>query len=118
MAIKQNFKVIFYREDSGREPVRIFVRKLDLPEKKEVGECLQILEGRWPLGMPLVDNLAPGLWELRMRFATRLCRILFCIEGKNIILLHSFIKKTRTTPKQDIEIAQARRKKLGSYAYA
>lgn len=115
---KQKYSIVFYREISGREPVRIFIKKLDLPEKKEVGECLQILEGRWPLGMPLVDNLAPGLWELRIRFATRICRILFCIEGKNIILLHSFIKKTQKTPKQDIEIAQDRKKRMGSYAYA
>lgn len=64
---------------------------------------------RWPLGMPLVDNVGPGLWEVRSKLPTRIARTLFFVHGKEIILLHGFIKKTRKTPKEDIALALQRK---------
>lgn len=40
-------------------------------------------------------------------------RALFCIEiDKEIIILHSFIKKTRKTPKRELDKARRRMKEL------
>jgi phage-related protein len=116
--LKPNFTIIFYREDSGREPVREWLKRLDTPERKIVGEDLQTMQYRWPLGMPLVGSLNKGLWELRTNLPTRICRIIFIVEDKSIILLHGFIKKTQKTPPSDIEIAEARRKKRKNYGYS
>jgi len=40
-------------------------------------------------------------------------RSLFCtIEGREIIILHSFIKKSRKTPKKEIDLARKRMKEV------
>ena len=64
---------------------------------------------RWPLGMPLVDNLGSGIWEIRSRLANRIARTLFFVHEGEIILLHGFIKKTRKTPNKDRAFALRRK---------
>jgi phage-related protein len=64
---------------------------------------------RWPLGMPLVDNLGSGIWEIRSRLANRIARTLFFAHEGEIILLHGFIKKTRKTPNEDRALALQRK---------
>jgi len=53
---------------------------------------------RWPLGMPLVDHVGAGIWEVRSKLPTRIARTLFFVHEGEIVLLHGFIKKTRKTP--------------------
>ena len=50
---------------------------------------------RWPLGMPLVDHLGSGIWEVRSKLPTRIARTLFFVHEGEIVLLHGFIKKRR-----------------------
>ena len=64
---------------------------------------------RWPLGMPLVDSLGSGLWEIRSRLQTRLARLLFFVHDEELVLLHGFIKKTRKTPRKDRVLALKRK---------
>ena len=68
-----------------------------------------IVQFRWPLGMPLVDHLGSGIWEIRSRLANRIARTLFFVHQGEIILLHSFIKKTRKTPNEDRALALRRK---------
>ena len=56
---------------------------------------------RWPLGMPLVDHLGSGIWEVRSKLPTRIARTLFFVHEGEIVLLHGFIKKTKKTPQED-----------------
>jgi phage-related protein len=116
--IKPTLTIIFYKSESGREPVIDWLEKLDSHERLKIGEDLQTLQYRWPLGMPLVRSLGKGLWELRTKLPTRISRIIFVVQGGYIILLHGFIKKTEKTPPREIAIAQERLKKLGGYGYA
>ena len=48
----------------------------------------------------------PGLYEIRVKFGRDIFRI-FCFfdKGKLIVLTNGFQKKTKKTPKQEIEIA-------------
>lgn len=54
-------EVFFYKETSGREPVREWLRSLDKAAKKTIGEDIKTVQFGWPLGMPLVRNLGDGL---------------------------------------------------------
>ncbi len=112
LAIEKKLIVVFYKEDSGREPVRIWLKGLEKHETRKIGEDLQTLQYQWPIGMPLVDNLGKGLWELRTRLDTRISRIIFVVKNDCIFLLHGLIKKTEKTPPQDIKLATKRLKKL------
>ncbi len=64
---------------------------------------------RWPLGMPLVDNLGSGIWEIRSKLPTRIARLLFFVHAEELILLHAFIKKTRKTPPEERALALKRK---------
>ena len=65
------------------------------------------------LGKPHTDSLGNGLFEIRAKGEEGIGRSLFCyMKGRNIIILHSFIKKTQKTPKQDLELALKRKKEI------
>jgi phage-related protein len=66
----------------------------------------------WPLGMPLVCSLGKGLWEIRSTLPNMIARVLFVMQGGQMVLLHGFIKKTQKTPSQDLEIGLKRAKEV------
>ena len=70
------------------------------------------MQYNWPLGMPLVKHLGQGLWELRSTLSNRIARIIFVVKHDKIIVLHAFVKKTQKIPKNEIEIALRRLKKI------
>ena len=74
-----------------------------------MGEDIMTVQFRWPLGMPLVDSLGSGLWEIRSKLPTRIARILFFVHNEELILLHGFIKKTKKTPPADRALALQRK---------
>jgi phage-related protein len=100
--------VVFYREASGKEPVRDWLRSLDRTSKRTLGEDIKTVQFGWPLGMPLVRGLSGGLWEVRSRLRDTMARVIFIIEDGYMVLLHGFIKKSRATPKLDLDLARKR----------
>ncbi len=72
-------KVVFYRTSFGNEPVRDWLKDLPKKEKKVIGEDVKTIQFGWPLGMPLIRKLEPGLWEVRSQLDNRIARIiLYC----------------------------------------
>ena len=100
---------VFFQTEIGREPVREWLKALPKEERRIIGEDIMTEQFRWPLGMPLVDNLGSGIWEIRSRLANRIARTLFFVHEGEIILLHGFIKKTRKTPTEDRALALRRK---------
>ena len=104
---------VFYALPSGREPVRDWLQALDRPDRKIVGEDIKDVEFAWPIGMPLCRALGNGLWEVRSDLTKgRIARVLFCVQGGQMVSLHAFIKKTQKAPSADLELAQKRRKEI------
>ena len=109
-AIKK-IEASFYKLDSGKEPVKEWLIDLDREDRRTVGKDIQKVEFGWPIGMPYSRNLEKGLYEVRSNISNgRIARVLFCIQGNQMILLHGFIKKTQTTPDKEKEIARKRMK--------
>ena len=103
----------FYRTDSGREPVREWLKRLEIEDRKVIGEDIKDVEFAWPIGLPLVRPLGRELWEVRSSLTRgRIARVIFCVEQGRMMLLHSFIKKTRKTTQHDIDLALKRKKGL------
>lgn len=104
--------VVFFRSESGREPVREWLKDLAADDRKIIGEDIKLVQFRWPLGMPLVGKLEPDLWEVRSRLkGGRIARVLFTVRAGEMALLHGFVKKSQKAPVQDLELAR-RRKEL------
>ena len=103
---------VFFRTNSGREPVRVWLKDLDPADRKIVGDDIRDCEFAWPVGLPLCRPITGrrGLWEIRSNLSGgRIARVLFCIEHGRMVLLHGFIKKTQRTPGREIEIAVKRK---------
>jgi len=106
--------VQFFRLDSGREPVREWLKEMPAEHRKTIGEDVKTLQFGWPVGMPLARKMEEGLWELRSHFSVGIARTLFTIFESEIVLLHGFVKKSRKTPTKELAIAKRRLGKLRS----
>lgn len=104
--------VRFYKTDGGTEPVRVWPKSLPTEYKKNIGEDIKTVQYGWPLGMPVVGKLEPGLWEVRTRLKDGIARVIFTVIGDTMVLLHGFIKKSQQTPKEDLKTAKNRKKRL------
>ena len=61
------------------------------------------------LRLPHSRALGGGLFELRPRGKEGIGRAMYAfLRGRRIVIVHSFLKKTRTAPKKELEIARQR----------
>jgi phage-related protein len=105
--------LVFFRNDAGGEPVRDWLKGLDEAERHAIGIDLLRAQWRWPVGMPLCRPMGKGLWEVRTDLSgNRTSRVLICVYQRCLVALHGFIKKTRTTPENDLGLARKRQKEL------
>jgi phage-related protein len=115
--MKASFKRLparFYCSDTGREPVREWLKSMDKADRRIIGGDIKYVEFSWPTGMPLVRSLGREIWEVRSSLPHgRIARVLFCVEPDCMVLLHGFMKKTQKTPKRDIDLALRRKKGAG-----
>lgn len=102
----------FYKDRSGKEPVRYYISALSTRKDKDsriklnkIRDYIKALsEYGTQLGEPYMKHLDGEIWELRPIRD----RILFAAwDGEGFILLHQFMKQTQKTPRQ--EIAKAKR---------
>lgn len=100
--------VRFYASAQGHEPVRAWLKSLPPEARKTIGEDIKTVQYGWPLGMPLVRKMEPGLWEVRSTIDTGIARVLFPTKGSLMLLLHGFIKKADKTPRNDLALALRR----------
>lgn len=105
-------EVRFFRTETNNEPVREWLKSLPLEAKKAIGRDIKTAQYTWPIGMPLVRNLHKGIWEIRTDLEDTISRVIFTMLNNKIVLLHGFIKKTKKTPKNDLELAIGRTKQL------
>jgi phage-related protein len=109
--VLKRLPAVFYRSDSGREPVREWLKSLSPEDRRIIGEDVKDVEFAWPIGMPLVRSLGDGLWEIRSDLTDgKIARILFAVAHNQMVLIHGFMKKTQKTPKQDLDLALKRKK--------
>ena len=106
--IGPKLNVVFFRSGSGSEPVREWLKSLSAAHKKAIGEDIKTVQFGWPLGMPLVEKIEPGLWETRSRVPDGIVRTLFTVDGEVMVLLHGFVKKTQKIPAKELSTARAR----------
>jgi phage-related protein len=102
-------KVVFFKTESGNEPVREWLKGLSKEDCRIIGTDILTAQYAWPVGKPLVDNLGDGIWEVRSRLNNRSARTLFAVVDEEIVLLHGFIKKQQKTPQDELDLAKKRK---------
>ncbi|MEI6075165.1 MAG: type II toxin-antitoxin system RelE/ParE family toxin [Verrucomicrobiota bacterium] len=110
MKTERPLKVVFFKTDTGNEPVREWLKELSKDDCRVIGADILTVQYAWPLGKPLVDHLGDGIWEVRSRLENRIARTLFALVNQEIVLLHGFIKKQPKTPADELQLAKKRKK--------
>ena len=65
------------------------------------------------LGKPYIGRLDSGLYEIRAKGKEGIGRSAYCVvKGKEVVILHSFIKKSQKTSKKDLDLAKKRMKEV------
>ena len=61
------------------------------------------------VGLPHIRPLEGKLWEMRMQGRDGIARAVYAaIQGRRLLVLHVFVKKTQTTPRSALETARKR----------
>ena len=103
------WKIDYFNEDLQGEilnfPETILARYIKLTEiMKDHGA---------DIGMPHTKALGKGLFELRLKGKEGIARVFYCtIIGKQIYMLHSFIKKTNKIPNKELTLAKNRMREV------
>lgn|GEM_PF-120849 len=100
--------VVFFRTQAGNEPVRQWLKGMEREDRKILGEDVKTAQYGWPLGMPLIRKLEPGLWEVRSHLPQGIARVLFTVSEGTMVLLHGFVKKSQKTPPEELRTARQR----------
>ena len=94
--------VKFFQTTMGNEPVREWLKqKLPAASRRAIGNDIRTIQYAWPVGMPLVRKLEPGLWEVRSHIPEGIARTVFTVHKSEMILLHGFVKKSQKMPESD-----------------
>ena len=106
-----HWNVAYYQKENGDIPVLEFMQSLEVKLRAKTVSHIQLLEQCGPnLKEPYVKAIKgakyKGLWELRVKFASNIARVLyFTVEHNTFIMLHGFQKKTNKTPPQELNRA-------------
>jgi phage-related protein len=100
-----SWKVEFYLDARGKNPVLEFINSLAPKERAVVLRVIDLLEEygtalRMPHARPVGD-----LWELRAG-AGRIFYV--AIHKRRLLLLHGYRKQSQKAPQQEIEMARRR----------
>lgn len=109
MALKR-ITARFYRSEAGVQHVRDWLLELPVEDRKIVGIDIATVEFGWPIGMPITRPVgSKGLREVRstIRKGKVEARVIFGIDGADMILLHAHEKKP-SRQAREIETAEAR----------
>ncbi len=105
------YEIHFYRDKSGREPVKEYIAGLASRKDKDsriklnkIMDYVKALsEYGTQAGEPYIKHIDGDIWELRPLRD----RILFAAwDGKGFVPLHVFMKQTQKTPRREIERAK------------
>ena len=72
-----------------------------------------LIEHGTSLRLPHSRAFGDGLFELRPKGRSGIGRAFYCyMQGKRVIVLHAFIKKSQQTPDNDLKLARKRLKEV------
>src|SRR3989344_2547296 len=104
----EEYKVKFFVDSqTGRVPVKEYLDEISDKERAKILKYIEFLrEHQGVLDEPYTKHIRDKIRELRVDFGRNRHRIFFfTFIGKNIILLHAFLKHTAKTPEAEIVIA-------------
>jgi phage-related protein len=96
--------------DYPYEDVEQFILKLPIGLSAKYIHLTDLMIEFGPnLGMPHTRPMSTGIFELRVKGREGIARVFYCTKiGKQIVMLHGFVKKTQKTPMKELRKAERR----------
>ena len=77
-------------------------------------ELFMVQVGREPADFKAIPTVGPGAYEIRVRDEAGAFRVIYVAKFEHAVyVLHAFQKKTRETPRADIQLAARRYRMIG-----
>ena len=105
--------VEFYKTIKGDCPVENYLDTLNDKQVEKILWVLKVVKEIHTVPQNYLKKLVStdNIWEVRIRSGKNIFRLLgFFYAGSLIILTNGFTKKTQKTPRNEIEIAEQRKK--------
>lgn len=100
--------VIYFKQASGKEPVKEYIDKLPNILSAQVLTVLKdIQENGIVKALVTCRQIEGKLWEIKLD-AQRIFYVL--IDGPTMVLLHAYKKQSQKAPKKEISVAKKRMK--------
>ena len=106
-------EVQFFKRVDGSSPVEEFIDSLNDKQAQKIIWVLKLIEDLDIIPAQYWKKLknTDDIWEARVQFGGSAFRLLgFEHEGHFVVLTNGFAKKTQKTPKQEIKLAEQRKK--------
>jgi len=82
-------------------------------QARYIGLTARMMEYGANLGQPHTEAFGNGLFELRLKGSEGIARVFYCtLVGRQIVMLHCFVKKSQKTPIKERKIAEKRMKEV------
>ena len=91
--------------------VRDEMEALPADMKARFRRIVELIQGYGlePMREPHVKHLEGPLWEMRMKGKDGISRAIYVTaKGRRVVVVRVFVKKTRKTPRREIEVALKR----------
>lgn len=99
-------KVAYSSQASKKE-----VESLPVDMRARFQRIVELMEtaGTHMIGMPYMRQIDGEIYEMRLRGVAGIARAMYvAVEKDELVILHSFVKKTQKTHQQAIELAKKR----------
>lgn len=101
----KQYIIVYYNEKVEQE-----ILKLPKAMQAKYLQFVDSMEEFGPnLGLPHTRSMGDGLFEMRVKSFEGIARVFYCtMIDKQIVVLHSIVKKTPKTPSKELAIANKR----------
>jgi len=106
-------EISFYQNPSGRCPIEDYLDSLSGRQVQKVAWVLQIIEEWEVVPTKYFKKLVntDDIWEVRVQLGNNIFRLLGFFKDEQVVMLtNGFTKKDQKTPKNEIELAEQRKK--------
>lgn len=108
------WNILYFQSARGEKFVKEFIDKQNSMIQGKYAGMVDFLGEYGPfLTEKYTKKIHPDLYELRITGKEQIS-VLYTVSGKDIILLHALKKKTQKVPRQEIELAENRRKLINT----
>jgi phage-related protein len=105
-------EIIYYRSESGNNPIQDFLDSLSAKQRTKVLWVLGLVQDQDRVSTKFFKKLVStnDIWEIRVCLGNDIFRLLGFLDNNNLVILtNGFVKKTQATPRQEIAIAEKRK---------